>query len=81
MAGRQGVTNAIDEFALFGQCELSCQVAAAARFIQGVYVYFGLDDRSVEPAAQIVREPLLRIEPGTRSDTVSCVDGWLTGRA
>ena len=79
VAGRQGVTNAIDEFALFGQCEFFCQVAAAARFIQGVSVYFGLDERSVEPAAQIVREPLLRIEPGTRSDTVSCVDGRLTG--
>ena len=58
MAGRQRVANAIDEFALLGEGEFLRQVAATARFIQGVSVYLGLDDRPVEPAAQIVQEPL-----------------------
>ena len=60
VARRQRVTDAIDELALFGQRELLRQVAAAARFIQGVSVYFRLDDRRLSRRIQIVRNPLLR---------------------
>src|SRR5882672_4243796 len=61
VTGRQRVTNSIDEFALFGDREFLREVAATACFIQGVSVYLGLDDRSVEPSAQIVRKPLFRV--------------------
>ena len=79
VARRQRVTNAIDECALLGQCELLGEVAATARFIQGISVYLGLDDRSRETPVQIIRQPLFRTEPRPGADAVSCVDGRMTG--
>src|SRR5713101_3669476 len=79
VARRQRVANAINKCALFGHGELLGQVAATPCFIQSISVYLGLDDGSLEPAVQIVRESLLRTEPGTGADTVSRVDRRLTG--
>jgi len=78
VAGRQRVTDAVDEFALFGDCEFFVRLLPRPRFVQRVAMYFGLDDRPLEPAAQIVRDPFLRVVPGTLADPVSRINSRLT---
>src|SRR5258705_5131350 len=79
VTSRQRVANAVDEVALFGQCEFLRQIAPTARFVQGIAVYFGLDDGPAEPPVQVVRNPFLHAVPRAFADAVPCVDGRLAG--
>src|SRR6266545_5748395 len=73
------VADAVDELAVFGQGKLLGEVAAAARFVERVSVYLGLDDRPAEASIQVIRDFLFRVEPWAFADPVSRVDRRLTG--